>query len=125
MTPEQIAHFERRLQDERARLLDLLRMAEAENLAGSASERAGDLSQVPHHNADVATDAMQRELEGLVAGVEHMTLGEIDAALDRLYRTPEQYGLDERTGAPIPLARLEVIPWARFGIDVRDDAVAR
>lgn len=122
MTPEQLARFERRLQDERARLLDLLRDAEAENLAGSASERAGDLSNVPLHHADLATDAMQRDLEGLVAGVERMTLGEIDAALDRLYRTPEQFGRDERTGEPIPLARLDLIPWARFAIDDADGA---
>jgi RNA polymerase-binding transcription factor len=40
-------------------------------------------------------------------------LVEIDEALRRLYRQPEGYGRDERTGDDIPFARLDIIPWAR------------
>jgi len=40
-------------------------------------------------------------------------LEEIDAALERLYRTPERFGICEETGRPIPFERLEIIPWAR------------
>jgi len=40
-------------------------------------------------------------------------LAEIDAALDRLYRTPKQFGVCEATGQPIPFERLEIVPWAR------------
>jgi RNA polymerase-binding transcription factor DksA len=40
-------------------------------------------------------------------------LAEIDAALERLYRKPERYGHDERTGEEIPFERLDPIPWAR------------
>ena len=40
-------------------------------------------------------------------------LEEIDAALQRLYETPERFGLSESTGRPIPFERLDIIPWAR------------
>ena len=40
-------------------------------------------------------------------------LAEIDAALVRLRTTPAQYGMDEESGKPIALDRLEIIPWAR------------
>lgn len=125
MTRAQLAHFERRLREERERITDLLRAAEAENAAGSPSERAGDLTSLPFHPADVGTDTMQREVDAMLGATERATLAEIDAALDRLYRTPERFGTDERTGAPIPLARLELIPWARFGVGVSDGVPAR
>ena len=46
-------------------------------------------------------------------------LTEIDAALDRLYNNPDAYGRDERTGQPIPFARLDIIPWARTTVASR------
>jgi RNA polymerase-binding transcription factor DksA len=38
---------------------------------------------------------------------------ELAAALDRLYRNPEQFGVCQETGVPIPYERLDLIPWAR------------
>ena len=40
-------------------------------------------------------------------------LAEIDAALERLYKRPDEYGRCERTGKPIPFKRLDLVPWAR------------
>jgi RNA polymerase-binding transcription factor DksA len=40
-------------------------------------------------------------------------LAEIDAALERLYKTPSKYGLCEDTGREIPFERLDIVPWAR------------
>ena len=117
MTPEQLAHFERLLRDERERLTALIRAREDETNEGSPAWRAGDLSAVPYHNADLGTDEMQREVDGIVGDEERATLAEIDAALERLYRSPAAYGVDERTGTPIPLARLELVPWARVSVD--------
>jgi DnaK suppressor protein len=47
----------------------------------------------------------------------HALLGEIDAALLRIERGT--YGVGERSGRPISLARLRAIPWARE--DLADD----
>ena len=113
MTKDELAHFERRLLDERARVTDVLQRGRADAADDEARDQAGDLSAFPFHPADLGTDEMQRELDDAVATGEAATLAEIDAALERLYRTPERFGLDERTGAPIPRERLELIPWAR------------
>ena len=113
MTKEELAHFERRLLDERARVTDVLRRGQVEAGGEEARDQAGDLSAFPFHPADLGTDEMQRELDDAVASQEAATLAEIDAALERLYRTPERFGVDERTGEAIPRERLELIPWAR------------
>ena len=113
MTKDELAYFERRLLDERARVTEVLQRDRAEAGDEEARDQAGDLSAFPFHPADLGTDEMQRELDDAVASREAATLAEIDAALERLYRTPERFGLDERTGAPIGRERLELIPWAR------------
>jgi RNA polymerase-binding transcription factor DksA len=115
MTKDELAYFERRLLDERARVADVLRRGRADAGDEEARDQAGDLSAFPFHPADLGTDEMQRELDDVVASREAATLAEIDAALERLYRTPERFGVDERTGAPIPHERLDLIPWARTG----------
>ena len=48
----------------------------------------------------------------LNAARETAELAEIDAALERLYQRPEDYGRCERTGTPIPFERLDLVPWA-------------
>ena|SRR5690348_7604916 len=40
-------------------------------------------------------------------------LADIQDALKLLDETPDRYGLDERTGEPIPFDHLERVPWAR------------
>ena len=115
MTKEELAHFERRLLEERARIAEVLERGRADAGGEEARDQAGDLSAFPMHPADLGTDEMQRELDDAVASREAATLAEIDAALDRLYRTPERFGVDERTGAPIARERLDLIPWARTG----------
>ena len=116
MTKDELAHFERRLLEERARVADVLRRGRADAGDEEARDQSGDLSAFPMHPADLGTDEMQRELDDAVATGEARTLAEIDAALERLYRTPERFGVDERTGAPIARERLEIIPWARTAV---------
>jgi RNA polymerase-binding transcription factor DksA len=108
--------FEKRLLDERARIAGVLNRMNTVARSDEQRDQDGDLSVMPTHPADLGSDEQQRELETSVNQNEADTLAEIDAALERLYRTPEQYGIDERTKKPIPLARLEVIPWARYDV---------
>ena len=54
----------------------------------------------------------QEVIESLQAA-EGRELAEIDAALERLYNTPEKFGICEDTGEDIPYERLDIIPWAR------------
>jgi RNA polymerase-binding transcription factor DksA len=112
MTNEEREHLERRLLEERARVVESLQRYE-ETAGEGEQERDGDLSTVPFHLADRGTDTMQEELDASLAARDTTTLDEIDAALERLYRTPDRFGRDERTGEEIPFDRLDVIPWAR------------
>jgi RNA polymerase-binding transcription factor DksA len=113
LTDAQRRHLERRLQEERARLRRALDRTVAEQSGADEQDRAGDLTMMPFHPADRGTDTIDTELEAANATRMSRELAEIDAALDRLYRTPERFGLCEDTGRPIPFARLDVVPWAR------------
>jgi RNA polymerase-binding transcription factor DksA len=116
MTEDQRRHLENRLLDERAdRMRRLAAFQEGEGT--SERDRSGDLSAVPLHPADLGTDTMQEELDAAQATRGSRELAEIDAALERLYREPDRFGLDERTGQEIPFSRLDVVPWARTAVD--------
>lgn len=112
-TDEQRQRLEKRLQEERESVLRALDRGVNRRSESSPQDRAGDLTSVPFHMADVATDSMQEELAASNAARMSRQLAEIDAALERLYRDPERFGICETTGAPIPMERLEIIPWAR------------
>ena len=107
----QLKKIEKLLIEERERALRILNRA-VEDSAGE-QERAGDLSSVPLHLADRGTDTMQDELDASNATRVSRQLVEIDAALERLYQTPEKFGICEDTGEEIAFERLEIIPWAR------------
>lgn len=113
LSDAQRRHLERRLQEERARLQRDLDRSLAVQEQEDEQDRAGDVTKYPFHPADLGTDTMDAELE--VSNETRMSgeLAEIDAALDRLYRTPERFGICEETGRPIPFERLDIVPWAR------------
>jgi RNA polymerase-binding transcription factor DksA len=113
MTKVQRRHFEQRLLEERADALGLLNRTTSEAASQNEQDRAGDLSQWPTHMADRGTDTIDEEITASNATRLSVELAEIDAALERMHETPERFGIDEATGRPIPLQRLEIIPWAR------------
>jgi DnaK suppressor protein len=117
--------FEKRLLDERARITGVLDRMNTTARSDEERDQAGDLSLMPTHQADLGSDEQQRELDTSVNQNEADTLAEVNAALERLYKTPERYGIDERTGKPIPLARLEVVPWARYDVEGQKAAEQR
>ena len=106
-------HLERRLREERVRVIQLLDRSLADQSTETEQERAGDLTKVPFHFADLGSDTMEAELAAANATRLSNELAAIDDALERLYRAPERFGICRDTGAEIPLARLDVIPWAR------------
>ena len=113
LTIEQRRHLEKRLHDERARALQLLNRIVADRASSSEQEAAGDLTLMPFHQADRGTDTIDEELDESNATRVSRELAEIDAALERLYKTPEQFGLCEDGEREIPFERLDIIPWAR------------
>jgi DnaK suppressor protein len=106
-----------RLQEERARALAALNRSVAESAAETEEERSGDVSTMPTHQADLGTDTMQQELDASNETRLSRELAEIGDALERLVQTPEKFGVCQDTGAEIPFARLDIIPWARTCAD--------
>lgn len=112
-TAAQREHLERRLQEERARAMRVLDRSVDVVSDSTERDRSGDLTAVPFHPADLGTDTMDAELDAANATRVSRELAEIDAALERLYKHPGEFGVCEDTGGDIPFERLDIIPWAR------------
>lgn len=111
LTAQQRKHLEKRLREERVRALELLNRIVADRSSESEQDAAGDLTLMPFHQADLGTDTIDQELDESNATRVSQELTEIDAALERLYKTPEKFGVCE-DGREIPFERLDIIPWA-------------
>ena len=118
MTKKQLTHFEKRLLEERKRVLKELGH-HGETFGASAQESDGDLSSYSFHMADQGTDAMEREKAFLFASQEGRFLWDIDEALRRLYRSPETFGKCHYCCGEIAYDRLDALPHARYCIDCK------
>ena len=113
LTQQQREHLENRLHEERERTLQVLNGILADTSTLTEQDAAGDLSKMPFHPADLATDEINREVDESNATRASRELAEIDAALERLYKSPADFGVCEEDGRDIPFERLDIIPWAR------------
>jgi RNA polymerase-binding protein DksA len=118
MSKKNVAHFEKRLLEERKRVLKELGH-HGETFGASQTEADGDLSSYSFHMADQGTDAMEREKAFLFASQEGRFLWHIDEALRRLYRSPETFGKCHNCGEDIAFERLDALPHARFCISCK------
>ncbi len=118
LATKDIAYFEKRLLEERKRVLKELGH-HGETFGANAQEADGDLSSYSFHMADQGTDAMEREKAFLFASQEGRFLWHIDEALRRLYRSPETFGRCHSCGRNIAFERLDALPHARFCIDCK------
>ncbi|MDB6021578.1 MAG: transcriptional regulator, TraR/DksA family [Pedosphaera sp.] len=67
------------------------------------------------HMADAGTDSYDRDFALSMLSSDQNALYEIEEALRRI--EAGTYGICELTGKPIPVQRLNAIPWARFRIE--------
>jgi len=112
LSESQRKYLYKRLIEERERALRDLNRSQADAGEGEL-ERTGDLSEAPTHLADRGTETEDEEIQASLADREIAEVADIDAALERLYKHPDRFGRDERTGKDIPFERLDLIPWAR------------
>src|SRR6266851_1981650 len=117
-------HRERKLspftRKQKEKLLQL-RDAMVDSMAGVAQDtlrsraEGSEASAFGMHQADAGSDAYDRDFALSLLSQEQDALYEIDEALKRIeLRT---YGKCEMSGKPIPRARLEAIPFARFTVE--------
>ena len=118
MPKKQLDHFEKRLLEERKRVLKELGH-HGETFGSTQQGADGDLSSYSFHMADQGTDAMEREKAFLFASQEGRFLWHIDQALRRLYREPERFGKCHQCEGDIAFERLDALPHARYCIDCK------
>jgi len=104
LTKTQLDELRRRLEEERARILRVL--------------RAPPPSAPQADQETEFEEAAQRETERTrgdeLAARERALLVDVERALAK--HDNGQYGVSEKTGAPIPYERLVAVPWARDAI---------
>ena len=117
-------HREKRLdpftRQQKEKLLQL-RDAMVDSMAGVAQDtlrsraEGSEASAFGMHQADAGSDAYDRDFALSLLSQEQDALYEIDEALKRVELGT--YGKCEMSGKPIPHARLEAIPFARFTVE--------
>ena len=78
-----------------------------------------DASGFGMHTGDAGSDAYDRDFALSLLSQERDSLFEIDAALKKIQ--DGAYGLCELSGKPIPHARLEALPFARYTVECQAD----
>jgi DnaK suppressor protein len=107
LTPAQLNRFEERLQRERTRLLGLTqKTGRPEEMPGLAD---------PSDAADLADEQMERSTQATLTATERTQLSHVNRALAKLEEGT--YGVSDMSGEPIPLARLEALPWATNNVE--------
>jgi DnaK suppressor protein len=115
MNKKQLAHIEKRLLEERERVMKELGYY-GEQFKGTLQSSDGDLSAYSFHMADQGTDAMEREKQFLFASKEGRYLWHVNEALRRLYKDPEKFGKCHECGDEVGFDRLDALPHARLCI---------
>ncbi|MFQ5555543.1 MAG: TraR/DksA family transcriptional regulator [Acidimicrobiia bacterium] len=108
-----------KLEDERSRLSGMIAELEGEwqgvRLAETASEHNADPD-----NADGGSLAFEMEMDFSKQRNAQELLTKVEKALDRMDRSA--YGMCQVSGKPIPLARLEALPYATTLVEWADRA---
>ena len=112
MTPFLIRQKDRLLQL-RDGMLDAMNGVARDSLRSRAE--GSEASAFGMHQADAGSDAYDRDFALSLLSQEQDALYEIDEALKRVELGT--YGVCEMSGKPIPHARLEAIPFARYTVD--------
>ncbi|HEX2748739.1 MAG TPA: TraR/DksA C4-type zinc finger protein [Verrucomicrobiales bacterium] len=105
---------------QRTKLLDL-KDSLVDSMSGMAEDtlrmraEGSEASAFGMHQADAGSDAYDRDFALSLLSKEQDALYEIDEALKRI--DAGNYGICEMSGKPIPQARLEALPFARFTIE--------
>jgi RNA polymerase-binding protein DksA len=117
MRSREIDLFRRVLLAKRRLLLGDVNTLEKAALQNSRQDASGDLSKMPLDMADIGSDNYEQEFNLGLMETEQATLGEIEAALERIEK--KQFGKCVSCGGPIPKARLKVKPHAEYCIECK------
>jgi RNA polymerase-binding protein DksA len=109
LTKQQLEHFRELLLQRRSRLSNDLSLMQDEALKVTAQDNSSDSV------ADTGTDNYEQDFTlGLIESEEALAR-EVDQALLRIEQNT--FGVCESCQTPVPLARLEILPFARYCVE--------
>lgn len=111
LSRKELNHYKKLLLLKRGEIVGDLSSIETEALRSNS----GDLSTMPIHMADIGSDTYEQDFMLGMAESERQRIREIDEALMRI--KDRTYGVCQMTGEPIPTARLDAKPWAKYTIE--------
>lgn len=112
LSTEQREELRRLLEKERDKLIRRLHRY---------GEQVGDpaLSGFSQHMAEAAAAMTERETAALMASEEGRRLVQVNRALERLTREPDDYGRCRSCGTAIAYPRMEALPYAELCIECK------
>lgn len=102
------------MQAEQSRVEELARHLRVE-IDDETDGEQSELSGYAQHPADSGSETFEREKDLSILEQLEAELAELQAALERI--DAGTYGIDEVTGEPIALERLQAMPAARTNLD--------
>jgi RNA polymerase-binding protein DksA len=109
-----IDRFRKRLEEERERLVAVIDEIQAEQEEIRLTETSSDRSPDPN-TAEGGSLTIELEMELSLAKNAEDLLGKVDEALTRI--EDGDYGDCSECGTPIPVARLDVLPYTKFCVE--------
>lgn len=116
-TPEFLEAQKHKLIEERDRLRTELRLIDQE-LIRLGQSQADEGKSVGNHMADEGGSIQETDNDLAVRGNIEQVLAAIERALKKF--DDGTYGICEDTGEPIPEARLEALPYARYTVKAQE-----
>lgn len=105
MEAKQLEQFRQQLLAEKSKLL-----AEIERINQDIKENTREQYLEGAYESDVASDVFEQEQTLVEKDYLNYNLNEVEKALQRIEQG--NYGISLISGKPIPLERLEILPWA-------------
>jgi DnaK suppressor protein len=109
-----VERYRKRLEEERERLLVMIRDYQLELEEARLTESSSDRSPDPG-NAEAGSMKFEYEKELSIEQNTVDLLGKVERALDNIENG--RYGICESCGKPIPMARLDVLPYVTLCVD--------
>lgn len=123
MNPKKRKFWAERLNKEKKRLIAQISELETTGLGDTMSDSLGELSVYDNHPADIGDELFERSKDVALRDHAHITLENIEKALDRI--EDGTYGYCEDCGRAIPEERLEAVPWTNKCIQCQKKAEAQ
>jgi DnaK suppressor protein len=114
LAPSTLERLAKKLEEERTRLETIIALHEQEREQSRLAEASADRSADPD-NVDGGAIEVEMEMDIAMVDNARSLLERVKHAQDRMEKG--QYGICEVTGEPIPVARLEALPYATTTVE--------